>query len=280
MLVLGKPTSVGRILIWLISTEAKLNGANLRHVDLSRALLIRADLGGADISNSRIAYTTFGSFDFSSVKGLDSIEHIGPSTIGIDSIYLSQGNIPEVFLRGAGVSDDFIGLIKSLAGSIQFYSCFISYSSLDQEFANCLFADLQREGVRCWFAPHDVRAGEKLHEQIDHAIRMHERLLLILSPKSINSEWVKTEIAKARKREIKEGNRVLFPIRLEITFEQLQEWECFDADRAKDSAREIREYYIPDFSRWKEHDRYQAEFHKLLRDLKKESAIAFSARLV
>ena len=92
---------------------------------------------------------------------------------------------------------------------------------------------------------------------------------LILSRDSINSEWVKTEIAKARKREIKEGKRVLFPIRLDISFEQLQEWECFDANRGKDSAREIREYYIPDFTRWKDHDQYQEEFKKLVRDLKK-----------
>ena len=30
----------------------------------------------------------------------------------------------------------------------------------------------------------------------------------------MSSEWVKTEIAKARKREVKEGKRVLFPVRL------------------------------------------------------------------
>lgn len=31
---------------------------------------------------------------------------------------------------------------------------------------------------------------------------------------------------------------------------------------------EIREYYIPDFSGWKEHDSYKREFEKLLRDLR------------
>jgi hypothetical protein len=51
--------------------------------------------------------------------------------------------------------------------------------------------------VRCWFAPHDVQGGRKLHDQIDHAIRIYDRLLLILSDHSMNSEWVKTEIANA-----------------------------------------------------------------------------------
>jgi hypothetical protein len=58
---------------------------------------------------------------------------------------------------------------------------------------------------------------------------------------------VKTEIAKARKRELKEKRHVLFPIRL-ASFEAIRDWECFDADAGKDSAKEIREYFIPDFS--------------------------------
>ncbi len=82
--------------------------------------------------------------------------------------------------------------------AIQFYSCFISYSSKDQKFADRVNADLQNNSVRCWFAPHDIQGGKKLHEQIDEAIRVHERLLLILSEHSITSEWVKTEIFRAR----------------------------------------------------------------------------------
>ena len=56
-----------------------------------------------------------------------------------------------------------------------------------------------------------MQAGKKMHEQIDEAIRRYERLLLILSPNSMNSEWVKTEISKARKRERTGKRRVLFP---------------------------------------------------------------------
>jgi hypothetical protein len=85
----------------------------------------------------------------------------------------------------------------------------------------------------------------------------------------MNSEWVKTEISKARKREVRENRRVLFPIRL-VAIETVRDWECFDADTRKDSAREIREYFIPDFSNWKDHDSYQKAFKRLLRDLKAE----------
>jgi hypothetical protein len=239
-------------------------------VQLTDTNLTGADLIGAHFTEALAFGTIFANVDLSTVEGIEAIEHEGPSTIGIDTIYRSKGKIPAQFLRGAGVPENFIEYMSSLVGTaFEFYSCFISYSSKDQEFADRLFADLQKEGVRCWFAPHHVQAGKKLHEQIDVAIRLHEKLLLILSPDSINSEWVKTEIAKARKRESQEKKRVLFPVRLNISYEQLQGWECFDADRGKDSAREIREYYIPDFTKWKDHDRYLEEFKKLVRDLKK-----------
>jgi hypothetical protein len=86
----------------------------------------------------------------------------------------------------------------------------------------------------------------------------------------MSSEWVKTEIANARQREIREGRQMLFPISL-VSFEKIRDWRAFDADTGKDSAREIREYFIPDFSNWKDHDSYQAAFQRLLRDLKAEA---------
>ena len=250
---------------------ARLDSANLTSVNLFHADLGSADLTSADFTRAHVAGTIFANNDLSRAIGLETVVHLGPSTIGIDTIYRSQGKIPLTFLRGAGVPDNFIEYMGSLTGkALEFYSCFISYSTKDQEFADRLYADLQNKGVRCWFAPHDVQGGKKLHEQIDAAIRMHERLLLILSPNSMDSEWVRTEIRKARKRERTEKKRVLFPVRM-VPFDAIRDWELFDADEGKDLAVEIREYYIPDFSNWKSHDSYAKEFNNLLRDLKSEA---------
>jgi hypothetical protein len=61
-----------------------------------------------------------------------------------------------------GLPDRLIDYLPSLLNeAIQHYSCFISYSSKDQAFAERLHADLQNNGVRCWFAPHDMRIGAK-----------------------------------------------------------------------------------------------------------------------
>ena len=260
-----------------LSGEADLSEANIRGAQLTDANLTDAELIGSTFHEARIGDTIFGRNDLSCVKGLETVQHFRPSIIGIDTILLSKGNIPEKFLRGCGVPDEFITYAKSLVTNpIQFYSCFISYSTKDQAFADRLYADLQNKGVRCWFAPHDVQGGRKLHEQIDEAIRLHDKLLLILSPHSMESEWVKTEIVKARKREVRDPEgflkrRVLFPIRL-APFATLRDWECFDADTGKDSAREIREYFIPDFSNWKNHDSYQEAFQRLISDLKASDA--------
>jgi len=250
-------------------TGACLRDADLSEADLTGANFTQASLMGTDFAEAEAGGTHFDDVDLSTVKGLETVRHRGPSTIGIDTIYKSRGKIPEVFLRGCGVPDEFIAYIGSMVGRpIEFYSCFISYSTKDEEFAKRLHADLQAKGVRCWFAPHDVKGGRKLHEQIDEAIRAYDKLLLILSEHSMGSEWVKEEIARARKREAQEKRQMLFPVALVPYDPVVKEWECFDADRGKDSAREVREYFIPDFSNWKDHDSYQTAFQRLVRDLK------------
>jgi hypothetical protein len=80
------------------------------------------------------------------------------------------------------------------------------------------------------------------------------------------SEWVRTEIAIARKLEVEQKREVLFPIGL-CPFKKIRKWKFFDSDIGKDSAREIREFHIPDFSNWKDHDAYKKAFDRLLKDL-------------
>ena len=246
---------------------ADLSRANLSRANLKRANLTGANLSGANLKRASLDETVFGNTDLSVVKALESCFHHGPSILDFRTLVRS-GNIPLVFLQGCGLPNQLIDYLPSLLNQpIQFHSCFISYSTKDEEFAQRLHADLQHKGVRCWFAPHDIQSGKKLHQQIDEAIQIHDRLLLILSEHSMDSEWVKTEIAHARQKELKDGRQVLFPLGL-VSFSTIQKWKCFDADTGKDSAREIREYFIPDFSNWKDHDSYQKAFPRLLTDLK------------
>ncbi len=248
--------------------EADLTGANLSCTGLAGTDLGDAILTDADLSRSEIGWTRFGNNDLSTVKGLETVVHIGPSTIGVDTLFKSDGKIPEKFLLGAGIPQDFITFLPSLIGrAIEFYSCFISYSHSDEEFSRRLHSRMRSENLRVWYAPEDIRGGRKLHEEIFYAIQIHDKLLLVLSERSMESQWVITEIRRALKVEREEGRRKLFPIRL-IDLEAIQKWECFDAESGKDLAVELREYHIPDFSHWKDHDSFEKEFAKLLRDLR------------
>ena len=240
--------------------------------------LVNAQLFGARLSHTRFyaataSRTAFNDLDLRGAEGLEEVVHAGPSEIGIGTIYKSEGSIPEAFLRGCGAPESFIVQIPALVAAmqpIQFHSCFISYSTKDEEFARRLHARMRQAELRVWFAPEDVRGGKKLYEQIDRAIQLHDRLLLVLSEHSMKSEWVMTEIRRARKTEVKEGRRKLFPIRL-VNYDAIGEWECFDADHGKDLAAEVREYYIPDFSNWKDHDDFEREFGRLYESLKAEA---------
>jgi hypothetical protein len=248
---------------------AYLSDANLGQTDLREADLRSTELSGTDFNGAKVGYTVFGDLDLSVVKGLDTVDHSFPSTVGIDTIFRSRGHIPETFLHGAGVPNHFIAYAVSLTSeATPYYSCFISYSTCDQAFAQRLHTDLQAKGVRCWFAPEDVVGGKKLYEQIDQAIRMHDKLLLVLSEHSIGSQWVMTEIRRTRKAELRGGRQKLFPIRL-VDWGMLEEWECV-TDSGEDLAARVREYFIPDFSNWENHAAYKPAFDRLLRDLKAE----------
>ena len=89
-------------------TSASLDGAKFNNADLSRADFSHADLGNANFEGAEIGYTIFADVDLSQVKGLGTVKHSAPSTIGIDTLYKSQGKIPDQFLRDAGVSEEVI----------------------------------------------------------------------------------------------------------------------------------------------------------------------------
>jgi hypothetical protein len=244
-------------------SSASLIDANLIDANLMSANFSDTKLIGANLEEAEVGFTTFGHLDLRTVKGLETIKHWGPSTIGIDTIYRSDGNIPEAFLRGAGIDDTFIEYMRSLVGKpIEYYSCFISYSSKNQDFAERLYADLQAKNVRCWYAPEDLKIGDKFRVRIDESIRLYDKLLLILSEHSVRSPWVETEVETAFSKEHKTGKLALFPVKLDNTVEETEEAWAATIHRTR---------HIGDFTRWKEHDEYHKGLTRLLRDLKQEA---------
>lgn len=239
---------------------ADLSGAQLTDVELSGADLTTAILAGADLSGAWLSSTLLANIDLRGVKGLESVRHRGPSTLGLDTFFQSKGRIPDVFLRGVGAPDLFIQYASSLVGEpFEFYSCFISYSTKDKALAERLYSDLQGKGVRCWFAPEDLKTGDKLRIEIDKAIRTYDKLLLLLSRRSVGSDWVEKEVERAFEKERTQKRPVLFPVRLDNSVMKIESgWP----------AAVRRNRHIGNFTQWKDRDAYQKAFVRLLRDLK------------
>lgn len=248
-----------------ILSYADLRDANFKDSVLNNADLSLSDLKDANFEGAELWYTMFVNVDLSSVKGLDDVKHFGPAAeISISTIYQSQGKISVSFLRKAGVPETFItnmhALVKSM-GDIDFYSCFISYSSKNDALARRLYADLQVSGVRCWFAPEDMKIGDKIRPRIDEAIHQQDKLLLVLSEHALASAWVEDEVEAALEKERRQQREVLFPVRLdESVMQTTQAW----------AAKLRRTRHIGDFSRWAEPQAYRQAFERLLRDLKAE----------
>ena len=245
---------------WAYLSESNLNAAELKNANLIKANLIKTDLNQSHLEDVTMAWTHFGDVDLANVKDLDTVKHLGPSSIGIDTILRSRGKIPETLLRGAGVPDSFIQRMDLLVeDSFVFHNCFISHAEKDRPFAEKLQADMQNMGVRCWFATEDMKIGDSTWDPIYHFIRMREKVLLVLSENSIASNWVETEINAALEEENRRKTPILFPICVD--------WSVMNTELVwVDYINKTRNIF--DFSKWQDPDAYRQSLEWLLGDLK------------
>ena len=238
---------------------SQLTKCNFRTATIADTVFDWCDLDQSDFAEADISWCTFAHLSLKSVHGLNELYRALQNSIGLD-VFFRSGGLPEPFLRNS-VPEEFIQFAASLVGkAIEYYSCFLSYSSKDDEFARRLYNDLQGKNVRTWFAPEELKIGDRFRSRIDESIRIHDKLVIILSANSVNSDWVETEVESALEREQKEGKDVLFPIAIdEEGFTSNQPW----------AADIRRKRHIGDFRRWKLHDDYTVAFERLVRDLKK-----------
>lgn len=238
-------------------TLTNLSGADLSGADLSFASLIETEFIDTNLRNAVCNSTIFVNLDLSESIGLDRVSHIGPSTLGVDTIFRSKGKIPERFLRGCGVPEILIKFLPSMMeDAIQFYSCFISYSHEDKEFAQLLHDRLQGVGIRCWLDEHQLKPGDELHKTIYEGIRVYDKVILCCSETALKSWWVEKEFKNAYSKEEDFIEKVLIPISLdEYLFKQSKDDPTIGL---------IRQRYVQDFSNWKNHDAFEVAFKNVV----------------
>ena len=252
--------------------DTNLRGANLQDADLRGAYLTKVELAGTSLSGAVMGWTSLKNLDMRDVHGLKEIQHFGPSSIGWETLFYSNGVIPKEFMQGCGLSDWQINQVPargvqmdpkvfSMKIGVNFEQnfVFISHSSRDRDFVDKLYNDLQRNGVRCYYSAEDEKIGSEFRSNIDQKIMACYKMILILSTDSINSQWVTSEVESALEEEIVSNRSVIFPIRVDdAVLNTRTDWAALIRRRRN----------IGDFSQWRNGAKYRQAFDRLLRDLR------------
>ena len=75
---------------------------------------------------------------------------------------------------------------------------FISHSSADKKFVRTLKDDLTENGIQTWVDEDELEFGDSLIAKLEIAVEQSTHFVIILSPNSVESDWVKLELSKAK----------------------------------------------------------------------------------
>jgi uncharacterized protein YjbI with pentapeptide repeats len=134
-------------------SHAELNGVSLYRTNLSHAKLFKsvicadfidASLVGTDFFHTYLLESEFIDTDLSRALNLSKARIFAHITLDHRTLFKS-GILPKSFYRSCGLPDSLIEYLPSLVeDAMHVASCFISYSSKDEQFAAKLYADLLR----------------------------------------------------------------------------------------------------------------------------------------
>ena len=94
---------------------------------------------------------------------------------------------------------------------------FLSYAHGDEAFAKSLASELTSRGFSVWRDEEQVLPGDNLHLRIGSALAKSKAMIVLVSPESMSSPYVRSEIDYALGNPNYEGR--LFPVQVRPTQE-------------------------------------------------------------
>ncbi len=259
-----------------VLSDASFRDAQMQETDLAGAELLgstfaHADLDHANFERVRCGWLTWTDTDLSRTTGLDSMTHLGPGSIGLDTIERSSSRIPSAFLRGNGVSDEWIEAYESLEVGPASDTYFIVYGEEEESFAGRLHNTLQRQGVRCWLDPRRDNDDNGLSGQVAASgFRVWDRVLLCATRATLSAGWMDSLIDSVHRREeaIKQhtGKAVtlMWPLNLD--------GYLFSGSWKHAESTEVARRTLADFTGWRRNKtKFLEELQLLVEKLKDET---------
>jgi TIR domain len=78
------------------------------------------------------------------------------------------------------------------------YVVFLSHSSLDAWIAKVIAEKIEALGARCWIDEKDLEGGDVIADDILKGIDACQEAIVLISPNSVESQWVSFEIGGVR----------------------------------------------------------------------------------
>ncbi|MGV0107529.1 toll/interleukin-1 receptor domain-containing protein [Nostoc sp. DSM 114167] len=97
---------------------------------------------------------------------------------------------------------------------------FLSHSSQDQEFVSKLAEVLRHHGIPVWYSKTNILGAQQWHDEIGNALKRCDWFLVVLSPSSVGSMWVKRELIFALQQNRFE-NKIIPIVYQDCDYEQL-----------------------------------------------------------
>jgi len=248
--VLSEANLTGAILVNANLSRVNLSGADLTDADmtganLSGASVIRTNMTnakctdsdfyqtqfwsvnftGTNMTGSLFGYSVFQDCDMSGIFGLDQVRHDCPSTVGLDSVFQSHGQIPESFLLNAGLPTAALSILEpAKSDSTSLREVYIACIDQDEAIATKLRDDLRSQGVRCWVFSQQVRGSALVdrhsasdQEEIERWVRDYDKMIILGNSVSLESETLLNDITAAKQMQLTTEGWALFLVATDDT---------------------------------------------------------------
>jgi hypothetical protein len=103
------------------------------------------------------------------------------------------------------------------------FDAFISYATEDEELATDIAKGLKNRGFSVWFAPLNLKVGDRLLDSINAGLSLSRTGLLLLSPAYLRKKWTGYELDVLHRQHIEDSKRLL-PIWHGVSKENLDAW--------------------------------------------------------